>query len=218
MRVSAPRTAQPVGRLREQKDTCWDGILTGQRLSSASPALTSVHFPQPASAPLPQGEPEGEGSALCRSLSLLSKGPVWGVTRSSPDWSLPWSTLTSGCPPPTCVFLTLGVKRDNKHTFVQGGGVGACSPMQGRVGWTFPEREPGLALAPGALVTPHPSLLQRAAKASSGQDYVYWVDHGEAAGTDLGEQREAEGGEQGTSIIGEETGCVHHPFQPKAGR
>lgn len=56
--------------------------------------------------------------------------------------------------------------------------------MQGRVGWTFPEREPGLALAPGVLFTPHPSLLQRAAKASSGQDYVYWVDHGEAAGTD----------------------------------
>lgn len=64
------------------------------------------------------------------------------------------------------------------------GGVCFCSPVQGRVGWTFPEREPGLALAPGVLVTPHPSLLQRAAKASSGQDYVYWVDHGEAAGTD----------------------------------
>lgn len=64
------------------------------------------------------------------------------------------------------------------------GGVCFCSPMQGRVGWTFPEREPGLALAPGVLITPHPSLLQRAAKASSGQDYVYWVDHGEAAGTD----------------------------------
>lgn len=40
---------------------------------------------------------------------------------------------------------------------------------------------------------------------------MYWVDHREAAGTDLGEQRGAEGGGEGTSI-GEETGCVHHPF------
>lgn len=40
---------------------------------------------------------------------------------------------------------------------------------------------------------------------------MYWVDHGEAAGTDLGEKRGAEGGGEGTSI-GEETGCVHHPF------
>lgn len=84
-------------------------------------------------------------------------------------------------------------------------------PMQGRVGWTFPEREPGLALAPGALVTPHPSLLQRDAKTSSGQDYVYWVDHEEASGTDPGKQRGTEGGGEGTSIK-EETGCVHHPF------
>lgn len=83
--------------------------------------------------------------------------------------------------------------------------------MQGRVGWTFPEKEPGLALAPGALVTPHPSLLQRAAKTSSGQDYVYWVDHEETSGTDPGKQRGAEGGIEGTSI-GEEAGCVHHPF------
>lgn len=83
--------------------------------------------------------------------------------------------------------------------------------MQGRVGWTFPEREPGLALAPGALITPHPSLLQRAAKTSSGQDYVYWVDHREASGTDPGKQRGSEGGGEGTSIE-EETGCVHHPF------
>lgn len=79
------------------------------------------------------------------------------------------------------------------------------------MGWTFPEREPGLAPAPGALVPPPPSLLQRAAKTSSGQDYVYWVDHGEAAGTDLGEKRGAEGGGEGTRI-GQETGCVHHPF------
>lgn len=55
-----------------------------------------------------------------------------------------------------------------------------CLAVQGGWGRTFPEREPGLARAPGAHVTPtpHPSLLQGAAKAkpSSGQDYVYWVD------------------------------------------
>lgn len=114
-----------------------------------------------------------------------------------PDFGMPTSNL---CPPHPG-----REKKDNKHTFAQGGGVGSCPPMQGRVGWTFPEREPGLALAPGALVTPHPSLLQRAAKTSSGQDYVYWVDHGEASETDPREQRGAEGGGEGTSI-GEETG------------
>lgn len=55
-----------------------------------------------------------------------------------------------------------------------------CLAVQGGWGGTFPEREPGLAQAPGAHVTPapHPSLLQGTAKAkpSSGQDYVYWVD------------------------------------------
>lgn len=106
--------------------------------------------------------------------------------------------MTSGCPLPTS-FSSPWAWRKDKHTFVRGGGggVGSCSPMQGRVGWTFPEREPGLALAPGVLVTPHPSLLQRAAKTSSGQDYVYWVDHGEASGTDWRSreaQREVERG------------------------
>lgn len=122
-------------------------------------------------------------------------GPEGGVTRSSiglcsakvhPDFRMPTSNL--------CVPHPVREKKDNKHTFVQGGGVSSCPPMQGRVGWTFPEREPGLALAPGALITPHPSLLQRAAKTSSGQDYVYWVDHGEASETEPREQREVERG------------------------
>lgn len=55
-----------------------------------------------------------------------------------------------------------------------------CPAVQGGWGGTFPEREPGLARAPGAHVTPtpHPSLLQGTAKAklSSGRDYVYRAD------------------------------------------
>lgn len=40
---------------------------------------------------------------------------------------------------------------------------------------------------------------------------MYWVDHGEASGTDPGKQKGAEGGGEGTSIE-EETGYIHHPF------
>lgn len=103
------------------------------------------------------------------------------------------------------------MKKEQQACICTGRGCRLLPPMQGRVGWTFPEREPGLALAPGALATPHPSLLQRAAKTSSGQDYVYWVDHEEASGTDPGKQRGTVGGGEGTSIK-EETDCVHHPF------
>lgn len=184
-----------------KKDTCWDGILTGQQLPSASPALTSAPFPRQWL--ICPGRAQGVGSVQVTFLDV--NGLVWGVTRSSLGWSLPESTLTSGWTPPTSVFLTLGTT--SVHLCLEG--ESQAPPMQGRAGWTFPEREPGLALAPGALVTPHPSLLQRAAKASSGQDYVYWVDHGEQQGQTWGEQRKAEGGGEGTSI-GDETGCAHH--------
>lgn len=155
--MSAPRTAQPVGRLREQKDTCWDGILTGQRLSSASPALTSVHFPQPASAPLPRGEPEGEGSALCRSLSLLSKGPVWGVTRSSPDWSLPGSNLDFGVPTSNLRLPHPGCEKGQQAYICAGRGSRRLLPYAGEGGVDF-SRE-GARPGPGPRSSRHPPPL-----------------------------------------------------------
>lgn len=107
------------------------------------------------------------------------------------------------------------MKRGEKHKYVSVSTkqrVSApCPAVQGRVGWDFSREGARPGPSPRSSRHPHPSLLQGTAKASSGQDYVYWVDPWrEAARIDPGSERSRgkEGAERGPA------GSDHRPISP----